>query len=255
MEFNDGAETARSDIENRYLWARLDHEHAAAIRSVTVASIVDAQRRKNQLSPDNNEDSAGFLDYERDAQRFALQTDWSVELDATLIEFGAAIEYARATYDALGLIDRGDTGVLLGRPAVEALDIHSTIDGPLLGLYAAMDLAIGPSVSIQPGIRFDAQSYDPDGATHHVSPRFGLEWLASETTTVRLSAGRFYQPEAFHELQVTDGVSRFFAPQRADHFIAAVDWKATPRLSLRAEGYYKDYGNPKTRFETYSTLS
>lgn len=249
VEFNDGEETAHSDIDNKYVWLRLDHDHSSTSRSSTVLSFVDAQRRKRLNSPDNDEDSAGFLDYQRDTKRLTLRSDWSIAAGVAIIETGASVELARSKYVAAGLVDRGDMGVLLGRPALEALDTRTTVDGPAYGVYAAIDLPLTDTISIQPGLRFDAQHYDPRGATNHVSPRLGVLWQPTPFVTARLTAGRFYQPEAIHEMQVTDGIDRFQAPQRADHFIAGLDIDPTERLSLRAEAYYKDYGDPKMRFE------
>jgi outer membrane receptor protein involved in Fe transport len=249
VEFSDKNEVATSNIDNRYLWLRLDTRYSPSVRSTTVASLTDSQGRKNLISPTPAEDSSGYLDFDRHTQKFALQTDWSVQRNAMLIEFGAELEYGEADYRSQAFIDRGQVGVLLGRPRTETIDIDRHVDGPSLGLYAAVDLQLNDRISIQPGVRFDTHDYYPQGDTHHVSPRLGLEWLLSDHLTARFALGRFYQPEAIHEMQVTDGVARFFSPQRADHYIAALEWNPAPRLSMHTEAYYKDYGNPKTRFE------
>jgi len=246
--FRDDTEEARSSVDTRYLWLRLDGRHGATARSSTVLALVDSARRKHELSPDLGEDAAGLLDYARDAKRVSLRSDWSLNHAGARVELGGSVDYAKADYDARGFVDRGDMGELLGRPAAEAFDIERHVDGPSLGLYASADLPLSDSVSIQPGVRFDLNDYDPAGRSQDVSPRAGIEWLAAEGVSIRLAAGRFVQPEAIYEMQVTDGVDRFFATQRANHYIAAAEW-LLGAWTLRADGFDKEYENPKTRFE------
>ena len=86
------------------------------------------------------------------------------------------------------------------------------------------------------------------GVDQQLAPRLGLTWDISDDTVARLSLGRFYQPEGIQELQVLDGITRFFAPQHADQVIAGVEWRGAA-LELVAEVYYKRYGAQKGRFE------
>jgi outer membrane receptor for ferrienterochelin and colicin len=246
--FRDDTEEARSRIDNRYLWLRLDGRHGATTRSSTVLALVDSARRKDEVSPDLGEDTAGFLDYTRDVRRVSLRSDWSLDAGGARVELGGSFEYAEADYDALGFVDRGDMGELLGRPETEVIDIETQVDGPSWGLYLSADLPLTETLSVQPGVRFDANDYDPAGRSQWVSPRFGVEWLPLDGLSIRLAAGRFVQPEAIYEMQVTDGIDRLFPAQRANHYIAVTEWSVGD-WTLRADGFYKDYENPKARFE------
>jgi len=246
--FRDDVEEAHSRIDNRYLWLRLDARLDKRLSSTTVLAFVDSSRRKTERSPDPDQDTAGFLDYSRDALRASLRTDWTWSSGEVLLEFGGFVEQAETDYFAAGLVDRGTMGVLLGRPEVEEIDILQHVAGPSWGGYASVDVPIADRISIQPGLRIDSQDYDPEGRSLHVSPRLGVEWLPIEDVTVRLAAGRFHQPEAIYEMQVTDGVDHYFATQRADHFVAAMEWQHGV-WSIRADGFHKRYENPKPRFE------
>jgi len=65
---------------------------------------------------------------------------------------------------------------------------------------------------------------------------------------LRINVGRFHQPEGIHELQVLDGVTRFFKPQVSDQVLAGVEWH-NESVRIVGEIYYKWYSNPKGRFE------
>lgn len=246
----DDEETAESDIDSRYTWLRLDVDHSAGIASTSVLTYVWSNRDKQQFSPDEDEDSAGFLDYTQRTRKYSGRSDWSYSLDEHLMEFGAQVEYAKSEYDAVALIDRGALSDAIGRPRVEAFDIHEHPDGWSGGIYWSGEFVVFDVLTVQPGLRWDFQNYyHRAGFTDQISPRLGLKYALRDNLDLRLDAGRFYQPEGIHEMQASDGIDHFFAPQRADHFIAALEWSPMPAWDVRVEGYHKRYQRTKTRFE------
>jgi hypothetical protein len=64
-----------------------------------------------------------------------------------------------------------------------------------------------------------------------------------------LSWGRYFQSQGVHELQVEDGVSRFFPAQQADHIIVGFDYRLGSDHTLRMEVFHKDMSDLKPRFE------
>ena len=246
----DDEERSESDIDSRYVWTRLDLTHWAGLASSTVLTYVWSNRDKNQFSPEEEEDSVGFLDFTQRTRKYAARSDFSYSFNAHRMEFGVQAEYANSEYDAQALIDRGDLSEVIGRPDTEAFDIHERPDGWAGGFYWSGEFVLWDAFTVQPGVRWDFQDYyQVLGFTDHLSPRLGLKYALRDDLELRLDVGRFYQPEGIHEMQAADGVDHFFGPQRADHFIAAVAWAPARTWNVRAEAYRKNYARTKTRFE------
>jgi outer membrane receptor for ferrienterochelin and colicin len=132
---------------------------------------------------------------------------------------------------------------------VNAFDIHTNPSGWSGGAYWSGEFSVTNRITLQPGIRWDFQDYYLSGAATQVSPRFGVRWDATDTATLRLSAGRYSQPEGIQEMKAADGVDHFLAPQKSNHVVASVDWAPRPTLRMVIETYYKDYREARVRFE------
>ena len=146
-------------------------------------------------------------------------------------------------------IDRGLLADIIGTPRRESRAITARPDGWAGGTYAQWEVPVGNRLTLQPSLRIDVQDYFPDrGASYQLSPRLGLAYTLTRRLTSRLSVGRFHQPEGIQELQVLDGVDRFFDPQHSDQFVLAFDWQDTG-LEVVGELYFKRYGDQKVRFE------
>ena len=85
------------------------------------------------------------------------------------------------------------------------------------------------------------------GTTRHT--RTWLQIRFGENTELRLSWGRYHQSQEINELQVEDGITRFWPAQRADHFIAGIRQLITDRYSLRVELFDKNIQDVRPRFE------
>jgi outer membrane receptor protein involved in Fe transport len=98
-------------------------------------------------------------------------------------------------------------------------------------------------------LRFDFQDYYLErGTEYQLAPRLGIAYQATNSLRLRMSLGRFYQPEGIQELQVLDGIERYFKPQRSDQAIAGLEWSHN-QWQLVLDAWYKDYEDPKGRFE------
>ncbi|MCB1674683.1 MAG: TonB-dependent receptor [Halioglobus sp.] len=247
--FKGEDERASSDIDTAYVWSGLELQVDPALHTQFTLSWLDFERHKKLTSIEEEESKGGFLNHQQRIQRLALRNDWSALRGATLLEFGWQAEYNRGDYRHSSRIDRGILGDILDTQRVVERDIVARPDGWSGGGYIQGEWALSPRLSLQPSLRWDFQDYYLRGAAQQqVSPRIGLAYDIDENTVARISAGRFYQPEGVQELQVLDGVTRFFTPQHADQVIAALEWHRGA-LELVAEVYYKRYGQQKGRFE------
>jgi outer membrane cobalamin receptor len=76
-----------------------------------------------------------------------------------------------------------------------------------------------------------------------------MRYEISEKSTLRASVGRFFQIQGIGELQVSDGETGFFAPQRADHIVLGLDRRLATGATLRIEAYTKRMSDLRPRFE------
>ena len=105
------------------------------------------------------------------------------------------------------------------------------------------------AVSLEAGLRWDFQDY---GQTYddQLSPRLSALFRLSDHTKLRLSAGRFFQPEGIHEMRVMDGLNEYQQAQYADHYIAGLEHHfGESGASIRIEAFSKRFQDPAKRFE------
>jgi outer membrane receptor protein involved in Fe transport len=130
---------------------------------------------------------------------------------------------------------------------VRSIDEHP--DGDSIGLYVTDKLRLTDRLTFEAGARWDRQTYIATGSDSQVSPRFHALYRLGEKTDLRASWGRFYQPQEIQDLQVADGVRRFFPAQRADHSILSVQHRFARGLTLRGEAFWKSFERLRPRFE------
>ena len=216
-----------------------DATHNDSLSSSTVLSYLDSDRNKVQRSTEPQM-SVGQLNYGQQMQKGALRTDFSLRDGDQLMEFGFEAAYARADYDSVASIDRGPIGALLGQPT-DAFDIHKSPSGWSGGAYWSGEFWLTNRIAVQPGVRWDFQDYYANGLASQKLPRFGVRWDATDTTTLRFSAGRYCQPEGIQEMKATDGVDHFLSPQKSNHIVGSFDWSPRAGIRMLVEMYYKDY--------------
>jgi outer membrane receptor protein involved in Fe transport len=250
--FEDEEEHASSRIDTRYAWLGADTRLSNKLASRLTLSWLDFERNKDQASFEIDEEDpgkGGFLDHKQQVTRAALRNDWSLIAPDAHWEFGWQGEYSRSEYAHRSQFDRGDLADILGTEAEVERDIRVKPRGWSGGAYTQVEWDITPKFSISPSLRWDIQDYYLDqGSELQWSPRLGLAYQWTDETIVRLSLGRYHQQEGVQELQVIDGVTQFFAPQRSDQIIAGL-YFSKARVELAAEVYYKRYGDTKGRFE------
>lgn len=246
--FSGVPERASSNIETAYVWARLETQLSPTLRNQFTASWLDFQRVK-KLDSVEPEGKGGFLDHRQTIQRLALRNDWSALHKQAHWEFGWQAEYNQADYEHVSSFDRGILSDILSNERVVERNTSLQPSGWSGGMYLQGEWRPWESLVVQPSLRWDMQNYYlQQEAQYQLSPRFGAEFTVSQDISARVSIGRYNQPEGIHELQLLDGVNRYFKPQHSDQAVAGFEW-SKGAFDFVFEYYYKRYNNQKTRFE------
>lgn len=87
------------------------------------------------------------------------------------------------------------------------------------------------------------------GNLDSLGPRVGLVLQPDPRTAIRASWGRFFQSQGIDELQVSDGVTHWFRPERADRPVLSLEHRTAGGTEFRAEAYTKDTARLRPRFE------
>ena len=252
LELNDTdfEETAVATYRDAYYWLRLDYETGPDLHgSVVVArSELDSDRSGSVDQPGI---ASGELTDQRGFSIESVQTDWSLARnDSLAFAFGAEWRHMDGRYD---YSDHADYDVLFATPGAPQDASRDRIisvapSGDQFGAYASVRAQPMESVVLDLGLRWDHQTLSDDGADA-LSPRASVLWLLGDRTRVRAAWGRYFQAQAINELQVPDGVDEFLPPQRADHWVAGIEYQHPAEIDLRLEVYRKEYTRLRPRYE------
>ncbi len=135
-------------------------------------------------------------------------------------------------------------------PNARALQDEFNIEGEYnfrTHAYAQARYSIGESFFYQPSLRVDFYSYLK---RPYLSPRFNVGYAIDPLTTVRASAGLYFQSPAyekiidgrtFYNFSDIDGTT--LKAERSIHYVLGFDRWINNEWQIRAEGYYKDFAN------------
>lgn len=246
----DGSREARAEDDEHYVWLRLDHDLSPRLSGTTLVARSQLDKSRSGFL-DEPGVSVGTLSEVRDITITTVQSDWTWQHDdSVLLRFGGNINRSRAQYDYR---DQATFDILFADPgaATATSRQRSLVINPSshhYSLYASLRYSQTPRLATDFGLRWDKQTLDP-GHSSTLSPRIGLRYQLAERTFLRGSLGRFYQSQAINELQVEDGVDRFFEPQQSDHFVLGLEHAFPEGLSVRIEAYEKRMSRLRPRFE------
>ena len=252
LELNDTdfEETAVATYRDGYYWLRLDYEPGPDLRGrvLLARSELDSDRTGTVDQPGI---ASGELSDHRQFSIDSVQTDWSlVRSEALAFAFGAEWRQMHGRYD---YHDQVDFDLLFATPGAPQEPSRERIvavapSGSQIGAYASVRAQPVASVVVDAGLRWDHQTLGDDDEGD-LSPRASLLWLLGDRISVRAAWGRYVQAQAINELQVPDGVAEFFPPQRADHWVAGIEYQHPAEIDLRLEIYRKEYRRLRPRFE------
>ena len=243
-------EQSVSDTGNQHFWLSLENQWTADLASTTVASWSRLENRR-RAEVNDPEKVVSFARDIREAEVFGFKQDWRYDglADHTL-DFGFELRRENAHYDYTGVARH--IGFWAGFPGLENPDRRRVLaapEGSSYSIYLSDRWYLSDRTTAEAGLRWDRQTYTDPAFDGQLSPRLSLLHMLGDQTDLRLTWGRYYQPQGIHELQVEDGLDQFFQPQRSDHWIAGLRHRFSGGYRLRAEVFWKDYSRLKPRFE------
>ncbi|MFC1719841.1 TonB-dependent receptor domain-containing protein [Pseudomonadota bacterium] len=243
-------EESISETHNMAAWINLEQSWNDRLSSVTMISANDFSNRRNAVIEEPLEMRSSVEDY-REVQILKLRhaMNYSGYANQSL-QWGFEFGYQKADYRYAGAAEYfGFTATYPGLQNPDGYRVAAMPSGYSYGLFASDRFTLGSRVSLELGIRWDRQTYTEPVYSSQISPRASLLYTLGDNRLLRFSVGRYHQAQGIDELQVEDDVSRFYRPQRADHFIAGYEWSSQGQFRYRLEAYLKNYHRVATRFE------
>ncbi len=243
-------EQSDSNTRNLYLWMVLENQWNAGLSSTTVlsSSHVRSLREAQVNDPDQY---TGTVTDRRNIDVLGLRQDWLFEsVPDHELRWGFEVKRQKASYrysSEATYVDFFDS--FLGKDNPAYSQVSANPSGNSYAVFLSDRWNITRTTALQPGMRWDRQTYTRPNFSDQLSPRISLLHQFNEMLELRLSWGRYYQSQPIQQLQVEDGQDRFFPSQRADHWIAGLQYRFDGGYRLRLEAYDKDYSRLKPRFE------
>ncbi len=243
-------EQVESNTRNAQVWLRLESQWSPTLVSNTVLSFVDYSNRRVGEAADEEKMIASVRDL-RETRQVGLRQDW-VWSPSTRhrMQWGLQVLYSDAGFDYDGQAEYfGLQAAYVDRPDELARSLTASPDGASYAAYVADRWQLSGRTLLEWGLRFDDQTYTGLSSDAQLSPRFNLMHRTSDNTELRISAGRYHQSQAIQNLQIEDGVTRYWPAQRADHLIASFHYRPFEQTNIRLEMFLKDMQRVRPRFE------
>jgi outer membrane receptor protein involved in Fe transport len=179
-----------------------------------------------------------------------LKQNWRYHAgERQLVSAGFEVEDADASYIYSSVVERRGLLATLGGTALPLRAATLAPSGDSHSVFVEDRVRFTERLVAELGLRWDREDYLPPGVDSQFSPRASLLYRLGDRTDLRLSHGRFFQPEGLLELQVEDGVTTFARAQSSAHSIASVEHRFSGALALRAELYRKRVRHVRHRYE------
>ncbi len=243
----------RTAYDNIYAW--LGHQAVFAehlhLESRASISRVDRDRRGTELY----EDDSFVLDDQRRLLAAAVAQDFSARLGRRHeLEWGFEVRFLDADFDYLSERDLADPLALIGpRPPEDEIDFDRRFRGEQYAVYLGDRFTPTPRATVDLGLRYDKNTVLDDSNT---SPRLSFAYQLRPRNRLKLAWGLFHQSQRLYELQLEDGVTRFFPSERSEHRVVGFehdfgdpDSPGRRPPALRVELYEHRISDPRPRFE------
>jgi outer membrane receptor protein involved in Fe transport len=246
----DDSEHASAKYRNRIFWFKVDTAWSRNLSSSTIlsATLIDNDRVGDVDVPDMN---SGNVTDDRNFQSVTLKQDWQwAATSKWLFSSGFDIKRLEAEYkynSTLNIFPPFDQ--ILDNQPLLVRNIQTAPRGAQYAVYLGSRWRPFEDLILDAGIRWDQQTYTTASDDSQTSPRFNVLYNWGERTELRLGFGMFYQAQEINELQVADGVTTFFAAQRAQHAVASLSHELTSGIDIRVELYKKRYRQLMPRYE------
>ncbi len=243
-------ETSSNDTRNAQFWINWSQDWSERLSSYTTLSVSTLGSARVGRA-DDPEEIIARVDDNRDIDVLGLRQGWAYDAGDHRLSWGAAVRHVDARFRYRGSADLfGHFASFRDRPTTIRRDVDRRVDGDTLAVYLADRWSLSDRLIAEFGLRWDKQTYTDAADSTQFSPRLSLLYRLDPQTDLRLSAGRYFQSHAVDELQVEDGVTRYFPAERADQLIVGLERRVSERLAWRAEAYVKDMSRLRTRYES-----
>jgi len=246
VDFADSSlkEDVRARYGTDYLWVNIESPWSARLFSLSQVSWGRTASTRSGTSEDAF--SRAEVDDERVATFFGAKQDWIFRASGRWYwKWGFEARDEGADYDYRSHAESADP-VFAPMPVVVDRSVRIQPDGWRLGGYAAGKVRIAEPVTAEVGLRYGRQSYARDD---QLDPRINLVIAVDDRSTVRASWGMFHQSQRIVEMQVEDGVDRFFPAQRAEQRVVSYERRWAGGYRIRADLYWKELTSLRPRYE------
>ena len=250
-------EEARGSYGNEVFWLKWQADWNESLQSDTIvatSSITD--RRSGNLDlpgivTGSLEDTGEFRATEfRQDWRWIASEKWMLRFGVNLKDLDARYRFSSARFVAAPF----DT--ILDNQAVTLRDYDLSAAGAQYAAYTELRWQPTARWTMDVGLRWDQQNYTTASDDTQNSPRASILYRPDQKTEIRFGWGQDYQAQEVNELQVSDGVTEFFAAQRAEHFVANLKHAFNAGFDLGLTIYRKSFRTIRPRFEnSFNTLT
>ncbi len=250
---DQGRQSADATYRNSYIWGALAHDWSPRATTQLLLGFTDVTNNRYGQVDEPGQRSGKVSDQ----RTFRIaNAKLSSELRASVLgkpaahHYGVEVRELSADYRYASQVSFAEDFPFPGSPARQTQrSVAPTPEGNELGAYWDTRIELSSSLAAQIGLRADNQSEYGIGNATHWSPRVSVLYAPHPTTHLRASWGRFFQAQSINELQVEDGIDRFYPAQRADHAIVSIEQTLRPGIELRLEIYRKQYRHLQPRYE------
>lgn len=243
-------EQSISNTQNIHSWLRLQNQWSSLLSSDTSLWINSLENSRLAEVNDPEQMVADVSD-KREIQSFGLSQNWAFDgISEHHLRWGFEWSHDDASYDYKSAVEY--FGFAANWPDINnprQTDIVANPAGNRFGIFAADHWQLTADTALNFGLRWDGQNYTEPHYQSQLSPRISAMHQLTPATELRFTWGRYYQSQGIQRLQVEDGLSDFFAPQRADHLILGFRFNTDNHYRFRLELFQKNYSRLKPRFE------
>lgn len=247
---SDLEERAQARYRDRYAWLTLDYAptNSLSTRMMLSRTQLESHRRGSADQPGIGRGSLEDL-RTHGITAFSLDARWRWS-DAAALVLGGEWHHASGNYryrhDAQSDLLFEGLGAADGTE--QSREARVTPRGNLYGMYSSLRLELRPAFIVDAGLRWDKSTL-PERSDSELSPRISLLYQLDDRTRFRAAWGRHAQMQDIDELQVPDGVVKFFPAQHAEHWVVSLERALVFEQTLRVELYRKNYRKLRPRFE------
>jgi hypothetical protein len=165
--------------------------------------------------------------------------------------FGGVGQYVKYNNDLFSRIRReitSENGDILQRGV--DINFNTAIDFFRLGAFGQVSRSfLRDRLNMSFGMRTDVNSFTDNGQNplRTLSPRLSASYALSERWKVNASVGRYYKLPIYTILGFKDAEDNFVNKDndyiRSDHYVAGLEFLATPATRFTLEGFHKQYAN------------